>query len=633
MRSTPSPAAAGLLFVSFLATDCIAQVRAQATPPKDSKSAPAATPDAQTLPADMLPVPGGDVELATDPDALVDAVTKAFPFSPDQRITTIQRLYSELGSEKVSVKPFFLAKFPVTNAQYRVFVERTGHRYPLHWWAEGRKDDHDARILEMRKEFPNATGSSLDLEYWSAHWKELPNAIPQFDGQPGDDRPVTWVSWRDANAYAAWLGMRLPTEAEWVQAARGDDRREYLWGDDPKQIPIPRGTKHDKLWEVGHFGKMAEGKFGHGDMVLGVYEWTGELGFNAFGYKSFTDELEALFKNKLFKGKTSDSLTEALNYRPKFAGDKVVVKGGMFATPSGVDLRIGTRAATEHFQTVSGLGFRLAKSLEPGRDYLQSSLKLDYDYSYFGGNRRPNIADQVGAERYEIDANTKAVQGYSAISFAPINYMSDDKKLTLEKLLLPTIDDNQPIVVATIATTEALAEPAVGPGVYTVCYRNAGTPKALTKAIGEATKAIKAAKAKSKGEFNPAEVTGDFDGDLKRFGIKVEDLLEGPVKFVRLGAVKVEMDENSWILRNSVGDYVATWKGASRPELKSKHELPATLTVDERDAKKLSFEFGVPTDPEAKGKAYVLKMGMTLADRTIDSTWRLPQAADADTKR
>jgi len=89
----------------------------------------------------------------------------------------------------VYVDAFELDRYEVTNAQYRRFLQVTGREPPPYWSGT---------------EYP-----------------------------PGQsDTPVAGVSWPDAEAYCAWAGQRLPTEAEWEKACRGTDGRLYPWGND-----------------------------------------------------------------------------------------------------------------------------------------------------------------------------------------------------------------------------------------------------------------------------------------------------------------------------------------------------------------------------------------------------------------
>ena len=94
----------------------------------------------------------------------------------------------ESSQHVVNLPAFYIDKYPVTNAQYKKFVESTNHKPPLFWDKSGN--------------YP----------------------------QEKSDHPVAGVTYLDAKAYCSWAGKRLPTEEEWEKAARGTDARRWPWG-------------------------------------------------------------------------------------------------------------------------------------------------------------------------------------------------------------------------------------------------------------------------------------------------------------------------------------------------------------------------------------------------------------------
>jgi formylglycine-generating enzyme required for sulfatase activity len=146
----------------------------------------------------------------------------------------------ELPQHRLNVPAFHITRTPVTNAQYKVFVDATGHRLPPHW--------------------------------------------PAGDLPPGAEKhPVVHISWYDGCAYCAWLSnllgcdCRLPTEAEWEKAARGTDGRIYPWGN---ELPDESRCNFDDLiGKTSDVTAYLKGSSPYGvlDMAGNVDEWTATL--------------------------------------------------------------------------------------------------------------------------------------------------------------------------------------------------------------------------------------------------------------------------------------------------------------------------------------------------------------------
>ena len=157
---------------------------------------PASPPPGLAVPAEMAWVPGG----ATTVGVLVGEGGMAH----------------ERPSFSATVAPFLLDRSPVTVARFRQFANATGHRTTAEGFGDGQVMDQ-------------ATGQWALVS--GADWRA---PFGPARGAASADRPVTQVSWDDAQAFCAWDGAkRLPTEVEWEHAARGaaDDRSAYAWGD------------------------------------------------------------------------------------------------------------------------------------------------------------------------------------------------------------------------------------------------------------------------------------------------------------------------------------------------------------------------------------------------------------------
>lgn len=197
----------------------------------------AATPDV----SDHLPPPFAWVKLPSGPVSIEDASARG---------GTQGGLYL--------VPEFAVAKYPVTNAQYQVFVTAEDGYNDKGWWT-----------------------FSESAKAWRENYPE-----PEPTAFPGDDLPRTDLSWYDAMAFSRWLMARvnkqekdrqsiisLPTEEQWQRVAQGGDQREYPWGSTFDSALC--NTEESNFKQTTPVTRYANGATRQGvmDMVGNLWEW------------------------------------------------------------------------------------------------------------------------------------------------------------------------------------------------------------------------------------------------------------------------------------------------------------------------------------------------------------------------
>ncbi|HXJ95225.1 MAG TPA: SUMF1/EgtB/PvdO family nonheme iron enzyme [Terriglobia bacterium] len=175
---------------------------------------------------------------------------------------------------KMHIKSFYLDRAPVTNAEFKKFLDAS-HYHPkddhnfLRDWQDGAPGARASRPPEVPGT-PGTQGTELE----SGRDARAPRTFPEGWA----NKPVTWVSLEDARAYAAWAGKRLPHEWEWQYAAQGADGRLYPWGNDWDASAVPPPDKGRALTAPPNVGGYPKGAspFGVLDMVGTVWQWTDE---------------------------------------------------------------------------------------------------------------------------------------------------------------------------------------------------------------------------------------------------------------------------------------------------------------------------------------------------------------------
>ena len=273
------------------------------------------------------------------------------------------RHYPEEGpAREFAVEGFWIQAHQVTNADFAEFVDATGYVTV----AERPLDPADypgapaANLVPGSMVFHRTSGP-VDLRHLSQWWTWTPAASwrrpvgPLSSIDKRADHPVVHVAYEDAEAYAAWAGLALPTEAEWETAARGGlDRTTYTWGDEPEtpgqrlanywhgEFPWRPDPGYGRTSPVGSFPASGYGLF---DTAGNVWEWTSDW---------YGDT------------RSGEPCCEAGSYdsaQPQFTVPRKVIKGGSFLCADNYCLRY--RPAARRPQMIdtgmSHIGFRCVK--------------------------------------------------------------------------------------------------------------------------------------------------------------------------------------------------------------------------------------------------------------------------------
>lgn len=233
---------------------------------------------------------------------------------PKGEFTMGSKDHSDELPHQVVLDGYYIDKYEVSNAKYRDFMKATGHPAPAYW--------DDPRLNEQVQ-------------------------------------PVVGVSWYDANAYCAWAGKRLPTEAEWEHAAQGPDGSHFPWGHTIDTTKANYGQNVGKTMPVNSYPEGVS-HFGVHNMAGNVFEWVSDW-----------------YDPDYFRVSTAyNPQGPADGYNFANQGPVKVLKGGSWLAPR-TSLHTSHRFwnQPENNSYGVGLGFRCA--LSPGNN-LQAGVKSDF---------------------------------------------------------------------------------------------------------------------------------------------------------------------------------------------------------------------------------------------------------------
>ncbi len=440
----------------------------------------------------MLTIEGGQTTIGTKPDE-IKALT--------ERTESLLRVtVLETPQHKQRVETFHLMVSEVTNEQYMAFVKAAGYAPPEHWGKEAIDEALRAYLEEVGKQREEARKAGRPFEnqtfdrqdWWKKNWQGKPFRIP-----PGNESlPVVYVSYRDAMAYCAWAGLRLPTEFEYQRAVRQNTDRRYPWGDewDPS---MAAGVSGKAPSPVGSYPGGAVG--GVFDLSGNVWEWTASAVEAYPGYKDLRFEVGPPNRKQKLDGIAT------------FNANQRVVVGGCYQT-SEITCRATTRRPADPWQTADSMGFRCASTPAPGVDAANTVLTNVYPRADWPEHSKFDATKCAGMDRWKSSAGSAKVAGQAGKPAAAMpgyavveahDYVVLAPAVDIETITvkgLGEIDRTTKIAhLGVYSSSIDAVDPKLPKGTYLVSYRAAGRlVEAASPAPGEEA-------GKAEGEKKPAD--------------------------------------------------------------------------------------------------------------------------------
>lgn len=225
--------------------------------------------------AAMVLVPGGTFWMGISNDEADRVIEDCKTEVKKQAASCKGWVLSAQPRHQVTLDPFSLDPYEVTNRQFEQFVQATGYQ------TTAEKEGTAFVWINGQQDWQKTKGAT---------WRQ-PEAGPEVFASGRADHPVVNVSWHDAEAYCRWVGKRLPTEAEFEYATRADTQMTYWWGNflsGPRQVanvadesartllPVIMAGYDDGAVTTAPVGSYEANPFGLFDMTGNVTEWTAD---------------------------------------------------------------------------------------------------------------------------------------------------------------------------------------------------------------------------------------------------------------------------------------------------------------------------------------------------------------------